>query len=162
MAGTGSIAALQASDTVKEATAAPGVRVVARTMARDSIYLAQTPQAFSREILEQAIQLGREAFVTATRATCDALLHVVDITAGLETVGWLPHGLEAQHITTLAAARGLEVRPLSAYVLHRPQPPGLVLGFATVPAPTMPQAVQRLAEVIRTARGHRRREAPCC
>ena len=64
--GGAAIAALQASDTVKEATAAPGVRIVSRTMARESIYLAQTPQAFSRQILEQAIQLGREAFVTAT------------------------------------------------------------------------------------------------
>jgi 2-C-methyl-D-erythritol 4-phosphate cytidylyltransferase / 2-C-methyl-D-erythritol 2,4-cyclodiphosphate synthase len=64
--GGAAIAALQASDTVKEATAAPGVRVVARTMARESIYLAQTPQAFSRQILEQAIQLGREALIAAT------------------------------------------------------------------------------------------------
>ena len=53
--GGAAIAALQASDTVKEATAAPGVRIVSRTMARESIYLAQTPQAFSRQILEQAI-----------------------------------------------------------------------------------------------------------
>lgn len=93
-----------------------------------------------------------QAFVTATRATCDELLHVVDIDAGLDTIGWLPDGLDAPHLTTLAAARGLEVRPLSAYVLHRPQPPGLVLGFATVPAQSMPQAVQRLTEVIRAAR----------
>ena len=50
--GGAAIAALQASDTVKEATAAPGVRIVARTIARESIYLAQTPQAFSREVLE--------------------------------------------------------------------------------------------------------------
>src|ERR687888_366094 len=73
----------------------------------------------------------------------------------------LPNGLDEQHITPLAAARGLEVRPLSAYVLHRLQPPGLVLGFATMPAQTMAQAVQRLAEVIRAARGHRMREATC-
>ena len=49
------------SDTVKEATAAPGVTIVARTIARESIYLAQTPQAFSREVLEDAIALGRES-----------------------------------------------------------------------------------------------------
>ena len=45
--GGAAIAALQASDTVKEATAAPGLRIVARTIARESIYLAQTPQAFT-------------------------------------------------------------------------------------------------------------------
>ena len=56
----------QASDTVKEATAAPGVRIVARTIARESIYLAQTPQAFTRKVLEDAIKRGREAIETAT------------------------------------------------------------------------------------------------
>ena len=93
-----------------------------------------------------------QAFVTATHASCDDLLHVADVAAGLETIGWLPAGVDAQHITALATARGLEVRPLSAYVLQRSQPPGLVLGFATVPAHTMPHAVQRLAQVLRSAR----------
>jgi len=64
--GGAAIAAVQASDTVKEATAAPGVRIVARTMARESMYLAQTPQAFSREVLEEAIHLGHEALTMAT------------------------------------------------------------------------------------------------
>ena len=64
--GGAAIAAVQASDTVKEATAAPGVRIVARTIARESIYLAQTPQAFSREVLEEAIELGRVSLGSAT------------------------------------------------------------------------------------------------
>jgi 2-C-methyl-D-erythritol 4-phosphate cytidylyltransferase / 2-C-methyl-D-erythritol 2,4-cyclodiphosphate synthase len=64
--GGAAIAALQASDTVKEATAAPGVRIVARTIARESVYLAQTPQAFTREVLEQAIALGRDSLGPAT------------------------------------------------------------------------------------------------
>ena len=64
--GGAATAALQASDTVKEATAAPGVRIVARTIPRDTIYLAQTPQAFTREVLEDAIALGREMVNAAT------------------------------------------------------------------------------------------------
>ena len=64
--GGAAIAALQASDTVKEATAVTGVRIVARTIARESIYLAQTPQAFTREVLVDAIKRGRETFDTAT------------------------------------------------------------------------------------------------
>jgi len=64
--GGAAIAALQASDTVKEATAAPGVRIVARTIARESIYLAQTPQAFTRQVLEAAIQRGAAALGAAT------------------------------------------------------------------------------------------------
>jgi 2-C-methyl-D-erythritol 4-phosphate cytidylyltransferase/2-C-methyl-D-erythritol 2,4-cyclodiphosphate synthase len=64
--GGAAIAALQASDTVKEATAAPGVRIVARTIDRESVYLAQTPQAFSREVLEHALALVREGIGPAT------------------------------------------------------------------------------------------------
>jgi 2-C-methyl-D-erythritol 4-phosphate cytidylyltransferase/2-C-methyl-D-erythritol 2,4-cyclodiphosphate synthase len=57
---------VQASDTVKEATSAPGIRVVSRTIPRDSIYMAQTPQAFTRKILAEAIELGRQTFGPAT------------------------------------------------------------------------------------------------
>jgi 2-C-methyl-D-erythritol 4-phosphate cytidylyltransferase/2-C-methyl-D-erythritol 2,4-cyclodiphosphate synthase len=64
--GGAATAALQASDTVKEATAAPGLMIVARTMVRESIYLAQTPQAFTRHVLEDAIEQGRQGTTLAT------------------------------------------------------------------------------------------------
>jgi 2-C-methyl-D-erythritol 4-phosphate cytidylyltransferase / 2-C-methyl-D-erythritol 2,4-cyclodiphosphate synthase len=64
--GGAAIAALQASDTVKEATAAPGLNVVSRTLVRESVYMAQTPQAFTREVLEHAIAIGRESIQVAT------------------------------------------------------------------------------------------------
>src|SRR5688500_10852130 len=64
--GGAAIAAIQAHDTVKEATAAPGLRIVARTIARGSVYLAQTPQAFTRAVREHAIERGRRSFDAAT------------------------------------------------------------------------------------------------
>jgi 2-C-methyl-D-erythritol 4-phosphate cytidylyltransferase/2-C-methyl-D-erythritol 2,4-cyclodiphosphate synthase len=64
--GGAAIAALQASDTVKEAAAAPGPKIIARTIARESIYLAQTPQAFSRAVLEDALARGRQSSGPAT------------------------------------------------------------------------------------------------
>lgn len=64
--GGAAIAAVQAQDTVKEATAAPGVKVVARTIVRESIYLAQTPQAFQRDVLADAIEMGRATVDLAT------------------------------------------------------------------------------------------------
>ena len=64
--GGAAIAAVQAHDTVKEATSAPGLTIVRRTIARDSIYLAQTPQAFSRAVLEDAMERGRHALTSAT------------------------------------------------------------------------------------------------
>ena len=52
------IAALPAHDTVKQ-RAAGDDRFVGRTLARQNIVLAQTPQAFRREVLVEAIGLGR-------------------------------------------------------------------------------------------------------
>lgn len=54
------IAALPARDTVKQAASADGRPFVARTIPRGEVYLAQTPQAFRRDILAAAVQLGRQ------------------------------------------------------------------------------------------------------
>jgi 2-C-methyl-D-erythritol 4-phosphate cytidylyltransferase/2-C-methyl-D-erythritol 2,4-cyclodiphosphate synthase len=57
------IAALAARDTVKAAESSAGLRFVARTIPRDEVYLAQTPQAFRRDILAAAVLLGRQGGV---------------------------------------------------------------------------------------------------
>jgi 2-C-methyl-D-erythritol 4-phosphate cytidylyltransferase/2-C-methyl-D-erythritol 2,4-cyclodiphosphate synthase len=49
------IAALAARDTVKRARMAGGSVVVDATLPRESIYLAQTPQAFKRDVLKNAL-----------------------------------------------------------------------------------------------------------
>jgi 2-C-methyl-D-erythritol 4-phosphate cytidylyltransferase/2-C-methyl-D-erythritol 2,4-cyclodiphosphate synthase len=55
------IAAIQSRDTVKLAAPASSEYVsVERTLARAQIYLAQTPQAFSRHVLIDAIALGQQ------------------------------------------------------------------------------------------------------
>ena len=63
------VAALPAHDTVKQ-RAAGDDRFVGRTLARQSIVLAQTPQAFHREVLAEAIGLGRRG----VEATDEAVL----------------------------------------------------------------------------------------
>ena len=63
------VAALGAHDTVKQRAAGDG-RFVGRTLARQSIVLAQTPQAFRREVLAEAIRLGRRG----VEATDEAVL----------------------------------------------------------------------------------------
>ncbi len=57
------IAALPARDTVKQSSFVEGQAFIARTIPREEIYLAQTPQAFRREILASAVQLGRDGAV---------------------------------------------------------------------------------------------------
>jgi 2-C-methyl-D-erythritol 4-phosphate cytidylyltransferase len=52
-AGAGAVAALRVSDTLKEADGVHGTRV-RRTVARDGLWRAQTPQGFPRAVLERA------------------------------------------------------------------------------------------------------------
>jgi len=62
-------AAVPVSDTVKEMADrldADGAPVVARTLPRERLWLAQTPQAFARRVLEAALAHAREAGVEAT------------------------------------------------------------------------------------------------
>jgi 2-C-methyl-D-erythritol 4-phosphate cytidylyltransferase/2-C-methyl-D-erythritol 2,4-cyclodiphosphate synthase len=81
-AATGAaVAAVPASDTVKQAT--EDCRFVSATLARDTIFLAQTPQAFRRAVLADAIALGRSGF----EATDEAMLaeragHRVELVEG--------------------------------------------------------------------------------
>ena len=63
------LAALPARDTVKRAsraTASGDARHVEETLAREAIYLAQTPQAFTRDILRAALELGGPGSQDAT------------------------------------------------------------------------------------------------
>jgi 2-C-methyl-D-erythritol 4-phosphate cytidylyltransferase/2-C-methyl-D-erythritol 2,4-cyclodiphosphate synthase len=71
------VAAVQSRDTVKlarplhERPSGPqgslnGERTVAETLPRERIYLAQTPQAFRREVLQRALEIGARDGVDAT------------------------------------------------------------------------------------------------
>jgi 2-C-methyl-D-erythritol 4-phosphate cytidylyltransferase/2-C-methyl-D-erythritol 2,4-cyclodiphosphate synthase len=115
------IAAVAARDTVKETGPAnpDGSRLVRGTIARDSVYLAQTPQAFRRDILARALEEGK-----GVDATDEAML--------VERLGVPVHVVEGDarnvKITTaedLAAAKAaalqtsLRMRIGNGYDLHR-------------------------------------------
>jgi 2-C-methyl-D-erythritol 4-phosphate cytidylyltransferase / 2-C-methyl-D-erythritol 2,4-cyclodiphosphate synthase len=76
------IAALQSRDTVKRVEHQRDGAVIVDTIPRESVYLAQTPQGFRREVLAAAVALGR----SGVEATDEAALaeraghkvHVVD------------------------------------------------------------------------------------
>ena len=77
------IAATPVSDTVKQVTVGSGGTVVHGTIPRDSIYLAQTPQAFRREVLAAAIALGRSgAEATDEAALAEQAGHAVHLVEG--------------------------------------------------------------------------------
>jgi 2-C-methyl-D-erythritol 4-phosphate cytidylyltransferase/2-C-methyl-D-erythritol 2,4-cyclodiphosphate synthase len=65
------VAALQSRDTVKQRQEGRDgrdghVRLVKATLPRDTIYLAQTPQAFQRDVLRRALEIGARDGVDAT------------------------------------------------------------------------------------------------
>ncbi|MGH7719146.1 MAG: 2-C-methyl-D-erythritol 4-phosphate cytidylyltransferase [Gemmatimonadaceae bacterium] len=81
--GCGAVAALPVVDTLKEVDAAG--RVV-RTVEREQLWRAQTPQGFPREMLERAYAEARSARITATddAALCERLGLPVVVVRGSE------------------------------------------------------------------------------
>ena len=76
------IAAMPVSDTVKRAAAtASGDRPIQATLPREEIFLAQTPQAFRRDVLDQAIKDAGGADATDEAALAERAgfpVHIVD------------------------------------------------------------------------------------
>jgi 2-C-methyl-D-erythritol 4-phosphate cytidylyltransferase/2-C-methyl-D-erythritol 2,4-cyclodiphosphate synthase len=63
------LAALPASDTVKQAAVRSGTAYVAHTIPRETIHLAQTPQAFRRDVLRDALALAETGVDVTDEAT---------------------------------------------------------------------------------------------
>jgi 2-C-methyl-D-erythritol 4-phosphate cytidylyltransferase/2-C-methyl-D-erythritol 2,4-cyclodiphosphate synthase len=77
------IAALAVRDTVKQAgdPGHDGSRPIRATIPRDTVFLAQTPQAFRRDVLARAIQEGRSSEATDEAMLVERLglpVHVVE------------------------------------------------------------------------------------
>jgi 2-C-methyl-D-erythritol 4-phosphate cytidylyltransferase/2-C-methyl-D-erythritol 2,4-cyclodiphosphate synthase len=119
-------------DTVKEIDPAGGTRIVA-TLARDRLFLAQTPQGFRREILAAAVEAGRRG----ASGTDEAMLaeqagHAVHVVPGDEA------NVKITTAADLERARGRQAAPAfrigTGYDLHvfaegRP----LILGGVRIP-----------------------------
>jgi len=73
------------------------------------------------------------------------LLEISGVEAGLQTAGWLHHGLEGESIAAAAAKRSVEVTPLSRYSLGGLAREGLQLGFAAVDPKEIRRGVRELA-----------------
>jgi 2-C-methyl-D-erythritol 4-phosphate cytidylyltransferase / 2-C-methyl-D-erythritol 2,4-cyclodiphosphate synthase len=129
------IVALPVTDTVKQVTMEGGRRVITGTIPRESIYLAQTPQAFRREVLAAAVAVGRDG------------AHATDEAALAELAGYAVHIVEGDadnvKITTASdfeRARQREtavaiVRVGTGYDLHRlVEGRPLIIGGVEIPS----------------------------
>jgi 2-C-methyl-D-erythritol 4-phosphate cytidylyltransferase/2-C-methyl-D-erythritol 2,4-cyclodiphosphate synthase len=77
------VAAVGVRDTVKQASdgAADGLRRIRATIPRDSVFLAQTPQAFRRDVLARALDEGKDVEATDESMLVERLglpVHVVE------------------------------------------------------------------------------------
>jgi 2-C-methyl-D-erythritol 4-phosphate cytidylyltransferase/2-C-methyl-D-erythritol 2,4-cyclodiphosphate synthase len=147
------VAAVQSRDTVKRATEGSSVvsgfsRTVIETLARDTIYLAQTPQAFQRDVLRRALEIGARDGVDATDEA--ALVELAGLPVRLvDGDAWNIKITTAEDMTlgeAIAARDDPQSNPQSAlpartgragtgYDLHRlvaGRP--LILGGVTIPA----------------------------
>lgn len=126
------IVATPATDTIKRIAAPGDSPVIVETMARETIYLAQTPQAFRRDVLGAAVALGR----SGVEATDEAMLaeragHPVRLVQGD------PANVKITTASDLDAARRRALgsaRAGTGYDLHRlVEGRALVLGGVDVP-----------------------------
>jgi 2-C-methyl-D-erythritol 4-phosphate cytidylyltransferase/2-C-methyl-D-erythritol 2,4-cyclodiphosphate synthase len=133
------IAAVVAQDTVKEGRIDSGVSIVSGTLPRERIFLAQTPQAFTRAVLEEAVAAGQSGATGTDEATLAAAAgHPVRLVEGD------PRNLKITTEADLEMARTLatthdettsRVRIGLGYDLHRlVEGRRLVLGGVDIPS----------------------------
>ena len=134
------LAAMPARDTVKRATpqAPPFVR---ETIPREGVYLAQTPQVFSRRVLRDALALGKQsADATDEAALAERAGHPVRLVEGESTNIKIttPDDVPVMHAMARAlggsdSSEGV-ARVGTGYDLHRlVEGRPLILGGVTVP-----------------------------
>jgi GntR family transcriptional regulator/MocR family aminotransferase len=82
------------------------------------------------------------------RAHLEGLVEISDIEAGLQTVGWLANGMTDVAAQRAAAARGVEVTPISRYARTPLAREGLHLGFAAVDANEIRRGVRELSVAL--------------
>ena len=131
--GGAAVAAVQARDTVKRVD---GSRV-RETIARESVYLAQTPQAFRRAVLADAIARGGAEDATDEALLAERAGHSVRVVDGERTNIKIttPEDLEmAETISRRASGRARTGRMGTGYDLHRLAPARpLMIGGVRVP-----------------------------
>jgi 2-C-methyl-D-erythritol 4-phosphate cytidylyltransferase / 2-C-methyl-D-erythritol 2,4-cyclodiphosphate synthase len=132
------IRAQPVSDTVKRVRRDQQPIAVVETIPRESVFLAQTPQAFRTEVLKEAIALG-ESGVQATDEAALAeragyAVHIVESTAKNSKITTTDDLAEAKR--RFEPARLVAERIGTGYDLHRlVEGKPLLLGGVTIPSP---------------------------
>jgi GntR family transcriptional regulator / MocR family aminotransferase len=92
------------------------------------------------------------ALLVAAREYAAGLLEVSGVEAGLQTMGWLPVGIDGEAISRAAAVRDVEVVPIARRIGDRVVQHGLQLGFAAVDETEIRRGMRDLAAVLKRRR----------
>jgi GntR family transcriptional regulator/MocR family aminotransferase len=88
------------------------------------------------------------ALISSAREEVSGWLDVSPIEAGLQTVGWLPAGVDGARVAALAVKRGLEIKAIEPVEGGRTVRHGLQLGFAAVDATEIRRGIRVLRDIV--------------
>jgi GntR family transcriptional regulator/MocR family aminotransferase len=89
-----------------------------------------------------------DSLMAGGRRHLHGLARISDVRAGLYTVAFLQNGMTSHEAEAAAAAHNVETRSLDRFTLQRPDPRGLLLGFAAFDEATIQRGLIRLAEAL--------------
>ena len=89
-----------------------------------------------------------EALIEGGNEYLGGLLEISNVRAGLYTVGFLKNGMTSRQAEKAAASRGIEAIGIDRYTLKRPDPKGVLLGFAAHKENAIRQALIQLSVAL--------------
>ena len=109
--------------------------------------------------MEQHMRHMRELYTTRLQALTETVrreipdvMELAPIRSGLQTVGWLPKGMDDVEACRAAFAQRIYCAPLSRITIDRTLPPAMVLFPAATDVRTIRRSVEQLGEILRTLR----------
>ena len=88
------------------------------------------------------------ALIDGGRQYLKGLLEISSVQAGLYTAAFLKNGMTSRQAEIAAAAHGVEALALDRFTLKRPDPKGVLLGFAAFDEGTIRDGVIQLAAAL--------------
>jgi GntR family transcriptional regulator / MocR family aminotransferase len=88
------------------------------------------------------------ALLAGGRQYLKGLLEISDVQAGLYTAAFLENGMTSRQAETAAASRGVEATALDRFTLKRPDPKGVLLGFAAFDEIAIRKGLVQLAAAL--------------
>ena len=93
------------------------------------------------------------------RSRLSGVLEISPVEAGLQTVGWLSHGISAESAAMAAARRQIDLTPLAEYsyspATRKVASSALQLGFAAIPPAEIRRGIRELAIALESVRKSR-------